>query len=120
MVLHIVFKGMFFRLLCITLILITSSCLTKEKYNRIIDYYVGRSDNELIKGFGFPDRRDNFNGAEYWVYERKEIRERRIIDPIFSNNNQYVGMTYWCETTFVIRDRIVDSVSTEGNDCSAN
>ncbi len=105
------------KILLIVAIILCPGCATTAKYNEFLETFVGKTGNELIDRFGYPDRKGTFESQEYWVYEKQQIRPKPFFPAPFASP-VYVGTSYQCTTTFVLEYGIVARWQHNGNDCT--
>lgn len=125
------------KLLFITLCILLQGCATTEKYNAMLDTWLGRNINEVINNWGYPDSTFNApNGNTVYVYSYQSstyvpqtnyttTTYSPIGGSVYSNSttNSYGGYTIneVCRTYFE-----ADEVGTivnwqwKGNACRAN
>lgn len=98
-------------------VLLAVACATQEKYERRLNDWVGRSEEELISSLGVPTSTHNLNsGGKLILYRNRgtAVIGGGSIGPAEIDNK---GMT-WCETTFKLGpDAKVLSASFKGNAC---
>ena len=96
----------FFALLLISTLL--AGCATSANYEKVVDSWVGSSEDELIRKWGVPTSSYSTSDNKYITYRRT-----RIVD--------YGSGPFQksCETTFTLQNERIVSWSFKGNDCIA-
>ena len=89
-------------LLCTFILL---GCATESKYHAQLNSWKGRPKADLVMEWGVP-------AHKYKANKNLELLE-------YTKSRKIYGGTFSCTTTFIIKNEIVDSWKTEGNDCTA-
>lgn len=108
-------------------------CATQKKYQTILDTWVGHPEHKLVRSWGPPQSVYESEGVKYLTY----TNSRNVV--LGQTNSSYtttvIGNTAYttgspgspgrnyamtCQTTFEIRDGVIQSWSYKGNDCTAN
>ncbi|MBQ4472473.1 MAG: hypothetical protein II942_04460 [Alphaproteobacteria bacterium] len=80
-------------------------CATESNYHDQLNMWVGRSKAVLIMEWGTPSYRYKLNqNIELLEYDKKRV---------------FLGDDFECKTTFILKNNVVDSWKTEGNDCTS-
>lgn len=97
--------------LCFSFITLLLGCAipTSEKYEAILKTFVGKPESVVIERFGAPTKTYQSGGNNYITYNRSNYR---LIDTD-------LGVTFTCDTTFVINSGIVQKYNFEGNGCKS-
>lgn len=115
------------------LIIVLTGCATQAKYQKILDSWIGASEQELIEQWGVPDNTYTLGKLKFLSYKYSDQRVLYGTPPVFING-MYNGMFYpnpvggtpnmvvsdWCKTTFTIENSKVAKWSFNGNNCTAN
>lgn len=80
-----------------------------EKYEAVLKTFVGKPESAVIEKFGVPSKTYQSSGNNYLTYNRSSYM---LLDADF-------GMTFTCDTTFVINSGIVQKYSFTGNGCKS-
>lgn len=114
-------------------ILLLSGCATTAKYEKILDSWVGVSEQELIESWGVPDSTYKVGNAKFLSYRYSNQKILYGSPPMYVSN-VHKGMIYtntvggtsdmvvsdWCKTTFTIENGKVVKWTFNGNSCIAN
>lgn len=93
----------------LSLVLLIAGCATEEKYQAVLNTWMGSTKSNLVNTWGVPS-------SSYKVDEHEElIAYNRSV----SGFNQYGSYNYYCTTTFTIRDDEVVNWKYSGNSCVA-
>jgi len=118
--------------LIVGIIFVVSACATAEKYEAILDTWVGSSENALVDSWGVPDQVYENNGVKYLTYAKS--RSGYIPGTAPTYQTQVIGNTAYtssyggssgfaytrqCKTTFSIVNARISKWRYEGNDCKA-
>ena len=121
-------------LLSVAAATLLSGCATTERYEEILDTYIGATEDELVEHWGVPDQVYETEKSRFIVYKRSRLSSSGGVAPTFySHINPYTGAVYTqsvggiapqihqyrCKTTFTLKDDRVSSWSWQGNDCIA-
>lgn len=121
-------------LLCLFVASLLSGCATSERYEEILNTYIGADEDELIEHWGVPDQVYETDKTRFLVYKRSRISSSGGVPPTYySHINPYTGAVYTqsvggiapqiqqyrCKTTFGLKDGKVASWQWQGNDCVA-
>ncbi|MBQ4472472.1 MAG: hypothetical protein II942_04455 [Alphaproteobacteria bacterium] len=91
------------------LILLTTlallGCATETKYKTQLNTWIQSSKTDLVSHWGVPDK----------TY--KPDKETELL--AYKRSTKINKVKYWCTTTFILKNNIVDSWKTEGNDCTS-
>lgn len=113
-----------------TAICTLSSCATSANYNKQLNYWIGKSERQLIMGWGVPDKQFQLNAHTLIL---SYINRRTVSYPgTFSSCVGHYGepvdfgtcggippsvVSYSCETMFIIVKGRVTRWGHKGNDC---
>ncbi len=112
---------------CLLLSVLVAGCATQEKYAQMLNNYVGFSEEELVSRMGPPDNVYELNkNTKYLTYKR----EYRYYNPPSATTHFWGNTAYtdfhggyeqklWCNTTFTLKNRVVENYRFEGNNCVA-
>jgi hypothetical protein len=108
--------------LALTIVLAAAGCATEEKYVAQTQAWMGRPEKELLATWGAPNRAYETAGTRYLTYARLSLI---TTGGYYDRWDSWYGspartMSLSCETTFVVANGIVQSVSHRGNDCRAS
>lgn len=108
-------------------------CVTTEQFSQNMDYWLGMEESVLIQSLGVPSKSYiDSQRNKYIVYERESTRSVPGTSPTYTT--QKIGNTYQtyqsggtepskislrCEVTFQLREGVISSWSSTGNDCVA-
>ncbi len=109
-----------------------TSCATTANYDAQLDYWIGKSERQLVMRWGIPDKQFRLDADTVMIsYVKSDI----VSYPgTFSGCvGRYAGpagfagcsgippsiASYYCETTFIIVKRRVARWGHKGNDCRA-
>ncbi|WP_392561070.1 hypothetical protein RHO12_07675 [Orbus sturtevantii] len=114
-------------------ILILAGCATTAKYEKILDSWVGASEQQLIESWGIPDGTYEAGNLKFLSYRYSDQRILYGSPPVYVSNvrkgriyTDVVGGTpdmivsNWCKTTFTIEKEKVIKWTFNGNSCIAN
>lgn len=114
------------------LFLLITGCATKEKFEEILDTWMGVESYKLVQTWGPPNRYYTSNGVEFIEYLSSKTFIMPGVAPsystTFSGNTAHTtynpGMPgetidYKCVTTFEVRNGRIVHWRWEGNDCKA-
>ena len=123
--------GYFKRLLLFfPLLLLLSSCLSTEEYEKRLSSWVGSTEESLISAWGPPHRVYESGGTKYLTWVRSDTMTLPGSEPTY--NTQFYGNTAYttayggsdpitmnlrCQTTFTISGGFVRRWRWEGNNC---
>lgn len=119
-------------ILVMTLLLSIIGCATTEKYEEVLDSWVGSDIQELINSWGYPENSYKApNGNKVYVYKndgsvhipgQTTVTNQVVGDNVYSTTNTSAGVTvdYNCSTYFETDTygKIV-TWSWKGNNCVA-
>lgn len=129
------------KLLIITLLWIASACATTEKYNAELNGWIGKKEVALLETWGKPSSIFKLGQQEQivtYVHQDNEIipAESMMYTPDFNNGyTLYAPFSYaedfadWppafvvkniCQTSFHIKNGIIQSWQWRGNACQAD
>lgn len=104
--------------LMVIFLLFNVGCATTAKYEEKIKTWMGRSEEDLIKGWGPPDQSYPYSGGKILTYNVARGSHQ------IANYNQFTNQVYvnsyavWCKTSFYINAAgLVDNFRLEGNAC---
>ena len=80
-----------------------------EKYEAVLQTFIGKPESVVIEKFGAPSKTYQSGGNNYLTYSKSSYMQ---LDTDF-------GMTFTCDTTFVINSGIVQKYSFTGNGCKS-
>lgn len=118
----------------ILLALFLASCSTPaDDYNQQLQSYVGVSEETLIETFGTPNAiqqitpnekiityNQSYNGPLYnntQPYATNEVFYPAVENPTFNDLTNAQNNTYYCNTTWTIKNNQVINFSFVGDDC---
>ena len=124
--------------------LMASACVTEEGYRQEVSTWQGRMGDDLLIGWGPPDRKSALSdGRELWAYTKTTVNEqagyyrdekrnvtRTFTDKDGKTKTETITETYpvWqppqsyrstCETRFVLASQRIQEVTFNGNGCVA-
>ena len=129
---------------CIILVLFLLACATPAKYDRRLQSWVGKSEEELLRKWGAPGASKYLSGkekvitytraeniyvpSEFYIYNQGlEPSEDVLYAPFvneydFSPFGQIFGyeVKNYCQTSFFIRNGIISGWKWKGNNCVAD
>lgn len=82
-------------------------CASTAKYEKNLSSWIGASEENLVTHWGTPE-------SSYKVSDSV-----KTISFIY-NGGQGEYQKYWCKTTFVLKNEVVDSWKYEGPSCKAD
>jgi len=94
------------------LIPLLAGCATTEGYRKKVDSWKGSPDAKLIASWGVPTSTYNTHGCKFIQYKNS----RTGIVPI---GTSYYVVDSNCETTFKVKNGIIQSCTFRGNNCLA-
>lgn len=115
------------------LVFIVTGCATTAKYEKVIDSWVGSSEQNLVRSWGPPDQvYDAGDGIKYLTY----VTSRNVYIPGSSPtySTQVIGNTTYtnsyggsaaqnihasCKTSFEVKNGVITSWRYKGNDCKS-
>ena len=95
------------------LLLLCLGCATSKKYEANLDLYKGQPFNLVKLYWGAPTSSYTVGDLEMYVYSQTGATVAT------GNRNFAMAQTFWCETTFIVRDGIVRSWKWRGNACKS-
>ena len=114
------------------LIAVLAACATTEKYEAILESWVGKSENALVEAWGPPDSVYEAAGTRYLTYAKSGTRYVPGTPPTYRTtivgNTRHTrayggtpGHVYNqnCKTSFAISDNVIKKWRWEGNACRA-
>ena len=115
--------------LCVSSMILLG-CVSAEKYNTMIQQWVGTDEDALIATWGAPKSSYQTDQAKYLTYENvrqnyipptpSTVQVIRQGDTVFTRpipGSPGYSYTSECRTTFTIQNKRVVSVSASGNSC---
>ena len=125
-------------LMILTLLLF--ACATSEKYDRKLNAWVGKSEQDLVMSWGRPSAvkyvnanvkiftytkiNDFYFPSEYYLYNEEFEPDDTIYAPLMNEYNftPFSQLTdneveTFCKTSFIIKDNRVSAWKWHGNDC---
>lgn len=105
-------------------LLLLSACATTGNYEANLNSWRGRTPEELIEKWGYPDGTfDHPNGNKVYIYSNS--RSTASVSPSIYQNPYTPGTditvtnnTSWCKTYFEVDDRgLISTWRWEGNAC---
>ena len=117
------------KLLPLILLFLITACASTEKYEKYVLSFEGKTQEELVKKFGMPGKKEKENQTEVYVYQHVDQTVRW--DQIIRNGpememNWFPGIVFggdmffgqsWCQTKFYIKNDRVISGEWRGNSC---
>lgn len=95
-----------------------NSCATTEKYQRNLQYWIGREEEELVTKWGVPTSVYPLDSKKLLLY-RQNFGTSGYATPMYGS--AYVQtQPVWCETTFIIVDKKITDFNIKGNSCVAD
>lgn len=111
---------------------LAGGCATTANYERILNTWLGDTEEHLVDSWGVPQRVYKSGANKYLVYKRGGTVFIPGTSPTYHTtvigNQAYttaVGGSspgfrqYWCETTFKVKDGRIINWTWEGNACAA-
>lgn len=115
--------------LCVSSMILLG-CVSAEKYNNMIQQWVGADEDALIATWGAPKSSYQTDQAKYLTYENvrqnyipptpSTVQVIRQGDTVFTRpipGSPGYSYTSECRTTFTIQNKRVVNVSASGNSC---
>jgi hypothetical protein len=121
-----------------------SACVSEEGYRQEMSTWQGRMGDDLLIGWGPPDRKSTLSdGRELWAYTKTTVDQqagyyrdekrnvtRTFVDKDGKTKSETITETYpvWqppqtyrstCETRFVLASQRIQEVTFNGNGCVA-
>lgn len=115
------------------LLLPLAGCATSEKYEAILDSWIGGTEKQLIRSWGAPDSVYESGDEKYLSYHDSKSGYVPGIAPTYQT--QVIGNTAYttksggtqgyfynnhCQTTFTISGGVIKHWRYEGNSCKSN
>jgi hypothetical protein len=109
-----------------------AGCATTDAYERILQSWVGKTELELVRSWGPPQRTYETGGSKFIVFSSSRAVYVAGTPPAYSTTivggtaytnriggtpGQVIGMR--CQTTFELREDHVIAWQWHGNDCVA-
>jgi hypothetical protein len=129
-------EGSFMRkalaLAVVALAFVLAGCATTENYERILQSWVGRTELDLVRAWGAPQRTYETGGSKFLVYSSGRNVYIAGTPPAYTTTivggtaytsriggtpGQVIGMR--CQTTFELKEDKVIAWQWHGNDCAA-
>ena len=88
---------------------IVAGCATTANYESLLNGWVGRSEDELVRDWGAPSSVFQTSSSKYYTYVRNKTCQR-------GSNETY---TCVCSTTFELESSRVRAWRWDGNGCTA-
>lgn len=113
-------------------VLFLASCATTEKYEAMLNTWVGQQESQLVGHWGPPDSVYENSGVKYLTYKKSRSGYIPGTPPTYQTN--IIGNTAYttstggspgfaytnhCKTTFTISNEIIQKWRWEGNACRA-
>jgi hypothetical protein len=98
-----------FGIMIFCMALILGGCATSEGYKKIVDSWMGATEEKLIAQWGVPANVYQLNATDK-VFTYEESSQGMISGNV---------VTYSCRTDFTIRDGVVVNWQFKGNKCNA-
>lgn len=107
---------------------------TTANYEKILNSWIGASEDKLIAKWGVPDKVYQNNNKKYLVYSRQYTSYTPGTAPrYYSTYNSITGAVtttpvggtsgytihYHCKTTYTIENGVITNWQWQGNDCTA-
>jgi len=113
-----VYACWYMRPILVALLLVALGCATTKKYERVLQSWVGSTENQLIASWGVPTRTYENGGMKFLEYTRSSGMMMQ------ANYNPYVGYqgqahSKYCTTTFTVNNDRIISWSWQGNTCKS-
>jgi hypothetical protein len=115
--------------LCVSSMILLG-CVSAEKYNNMIQQWVGTDEDALVAAWGAPKSTYQTDQAKYLTYENvrqnyipptpSTVQVIRQGDAVFTRpipGSPGYAYTSECRTTFTIQNKRVVNVSASGNSC---
>lgn len=114
--------------------LLISGCATTAGYEKILNSWIGASEDQLITQWGVPDMVYQNNDKKYFVYSKQNSSYVPGTAPTYySTYNSFTGtitttpvggtsgyiMNYYCKTTFTVDNGVITNWRWQGNSCKA-
>lgn len=118
------------RILLVVAILAISACATHEGYEKVLNLWIGETEEHLVSKWGIPVQVYELNGTRYLKYFESAtftspgslpsyttttIGRTTYIDSV--GGSLPSSETYTCETTFTIKDGLVAAWAYQGVRC---
>lgn len=107
-----------------------SACTNTQNYEAQLNYWLGRSEQDLLMAWGVPDKQYQMDAQRKMIsYVKRDIAVNQSAsfstcvgtfgNPMFGGCSGIPTSvsTYSCETTFIITRGRVERWGHEGNDC---
>ncbi|MBT5047524.1 MAG: hypothetical protein HOM58_03400 [Rhodospirillaceae bacterium] len=120
------------RLPALLLLCTLAACATTERYEAILESWVGKTENALVQAWGPPDSVYETSGTKYLTYTKTGTQYvpgtpptyRTIVNGKTSHTRAYGGTPGYlysqnCKTSFSIVNEIIQKWRWEGNACRA-
>ena len=97
------------------IVIILNGCATTAKYEQKLQYWLGKTEEELVSVWGVPTSNYTSESQKLLMY-RQDFGATTTAQPVYGT--YYMNTTQnWCETTFVIRLQKISSFQLKGNSC---
>ena len=112
--------------ICMAVAFLLIGCASRESYDSTMKSMVGKSYSAVIDVFGRPSVEYTLNGNLYLTYQQADLGVAGAPPMITGQDSNSVfhegseGQTFykkWCQTTFILRNGIVASFQSKGNNC---
>lgn len=98
----------------ILVLLVCSGCWNAQNYRAAVDIWKGRSEELLYNTQGAPDKSVTYpDGRKLLVYNKF----KRLISQ--NNDGTIKTLEHECQTSFLLRNSVIESIGFEGPDCRA-
>jgi hypothetical protein len=110
--------------------LLLTGCVSAEKYNKMINQWVGVDENTLVATWGAPTSQYQTDQAKYLTYEKVQqhtvpatpssVQVIQQGDAVFTRpipGTPGYSYTSECRTTFTLQNKRVVNVNASGNSC---
>jgi len=109
------------------------SCATTEKYEKVLNTWIGATELDLVRKWGAPQKTYEVSNKKFIVYHNSRTAYIPGQQPSYVTQRDFLGnytttstggyggynVTYTCTTTFEFDKGKVSSWSWEGNACKA-
>ena len=123
-------KTIFSALMIFMCSVLLCSCASNEKYNKMIQQWVGADEDALIASWGAPSSHYQTDQAKYLTYDNRHqnyipptpssVQIIRQGDAVFARpipGSPGYSYTSECRTTFTIQNKRIVNATSTGNAC---